>query len=169
MHATNRKFHLRISLGSILPITGFSCSRTQKYSTDTTRAHNYNDCGPGSSVDIATELRAGRTGIESRWGRDVPPVQTGPGAHPASCITGTGSFLGGGGGRGVLLTTHPLLVPRSWKSRAIPLPTLRAFVAYKKDENLPTFFIAELWLLQKPKYVVSQKKLIMNSVKTDGL
>jgi len=26
--------------------------------------------------------------------------------------------------RGVLLTTHPLLVPRSWKSRAIPLPTL---------------------------------------------
>ena len=24
-------------------------------------------------------------------------------------------------GRGVLLTTHPLLVPRSWKSRAIPL------------------------------------------------
>jgi vacuolar-type H+-ATPase subunit I/STV1 len=23
----------------------------------------------------------------------------------------------------VLLTTHPLLVPRSWKSRAIPLPT----------------------------------------------
>ena len=28
--------------------------------------------------------------------------------------------------RGVLLTTHPLLVPRSWKSRAIPLPTLWA-------------------------------------------
>jgi len=27
-------------------------------------------------------------------------------------------------GRGVLLTTHPLLVLRSWKSRAIPLPTL---------------------------------------------
>jgi len=26
----------------------------------------------------------------------------------------------------VLLTTHPLLVPRSWKSRAIPLPTLWA-------------------------------------------
>ena len=26
-------------------------------------------------------------------------------------------------GRGVLLTTHPLLVPRSWKSRAIPLST----------------------------------------------
>ena len=46
--------------------------------------------GPGSSVGIATELRAGRSGIESRWGRDFPSFQTGPGAHPASCIIGTG-------------------------------------------------------------------------------
>ena len=51
-------------------------------------------CGLGSSVGIATELRAGRSGIESRWGRDFPPVQTGPGAHPASCTMGTGSFPG---------------------------------------------------------------------------
>ena len=35
---------------------------------------------------------------------------------------GTGSFPGVKCGRGVLLTTHPLLVPWSWKSRAIPLP-----------------------------------------------
>jgi len=34
---------------------------------------------------------------------------------------GTGSFLGVKCGRGVLLTTNPLLAPRSWKSRAIPL------------------------------------------------
>jgi len=26
-----------------------------------------NNSGPGSSVGIATELRAGRSGIESRW------------------------------------------------------------------------------------------------------
>ena len=57
-------------------------------------------------------------------GRDFPPVQTGPGAHPASCTMGTGSFPGVNYGRGVLLTTHLLLVSRSWKSRAIPLPTL---------------------------------------------
>jgi len=56
----------------------------------------------------------------------IPPVQTGPGAHPASCKMGTGSIPGVKCGRGVLLTTHPLLVPRSWKSRAIPLPTLWA-------------------------------------------
>ena len=60
--------------------------------------------------------------IESRWGRDFPPVHNGPGAHPAYCTIGTGSFLGVKCGRGVLLNTYPLLVPRSWKSRAIPLP-----------------------------------------------
>jgi hypothetical protein len=34
---------------------------------------------------------------------------------------GTGSFLGVKSGRGVTLTPHPLLVPLSLKSRAIPL------------------------------------------------
>ena len=84
------------------------------------------DGGPGSSVGIATKLRAGMSGIESRWERDFPPVETGPGTHLASCKVGTGSFQGVKCGRGVLLTTHPLLVPRSWKSRAISLPTLWA-------------------------------------------
>ena len=83
-------------------------------------------CGPGSSVGIATDYRLDGPGIESRWGWDFPPVQTGPGAHPASCKMGTGSFPGVKCGRGVLLITHSLLVPRSWKSRAIPLPTLWA-------------------------------------------
>jgi len=82
--------------------------------------------GPGSSVGIATELWAGWSGIESQWGRDFPPIQTSPGAHPASCKMGTGYFSGVKCGRGMLLTTHPPLVPRSWKSRAIPLPTLWA-------------------------------------------
>ena len=71
-------------------------------------------------------LRAGWSGIESRWGWDFPPVQTGPGAHPVSCKMGTRSFPRVKCGRGVLLITHPLLVPRSWKSRAIPLPILWA-------------------------------------------
>ena len=81
---------------------------------------------PGGSVGIVTELQAGRSGIESWWGRDFPPVQTSPGAHPASCKMGTGSFPGAKCSWGMLLTTHPLLVPQSWKSRAIPLPTLWA-------------------------------------------
>ena len=37
---------------------------------------------------------------------------------------GTGSFPRVKSGRAGTLTTHPLLVPRSWKSRAIPLLTL---------------------------------------------
>jgi len=35
------------------------------------------------------------------------PVQTGPGAHPPSCIMGTGSFPGVKSGRGLTLITHP--------------------------------------------------------------
>ena len=82
--------------------------------------------GPGSSVGIATDYWL--EGPESNLGEEeiFPPVQTGPGAHPASYTMDTGCFLGVKCGRGVLLNTHPLLVPRSWKSRAIPLPTLWA-------------------------------------------
>jgi hypothetical protein len=50
---------------------------------------------PGSSVGIATDYGLDGLGIESRWGaRFSAPVQTDPGAHPASCTMGTGSFLG---------------------------------------------------------------------------
>jgi hypothetical protein len=49
---------------------------------------------------------------------------------------GTGSLQGVESGRGVTLTPHPLLVPRSKKqSRAISLLSLRAFVACKKGET----------------------------------
>ena len=79
-------------------------------------------CGPGSSVGIATGDGMDSPGIESRWGtRFSAPVQTGPGAHPASCTLGTGSFPGVKSGQGVTLTLHPLLVPWPWKGRAIPL------------------------------------------------
>ena len=54
------------------------------------------------------------------------PVQTGPGAHPASCTMGTASFLGVKSGRGVNLTPHPLLEPWSRKGRAIHLLPLKA-------------------------------------------
>ena len=53
-------------------------------------------------------------------------VQTGPGAHPASCTMGTGSSPGVKSGPGVTLTPHPLLGPWSRKSRAIPLLPLWA-------------------------------------------
>jgi len=70
--------------------------------------------GHGSSVGIVTAYGLDGPEIESRWeARFSAPVQTGPEAHPASCTMGTGSFLGVRCGRGVTLTPHPLLVPRS--------------------------------------------------------
>jgi len=64
---------------------------------------------------------------KSRWeARFSGPVQTGPGAHPASYTMGTGSFPGVKSGRGVLLTPRPFLVPWSRKSRALPLLPLWA-------------------------------------------
>jgi hypothetical protein len=53
-------------------------------------------------------LRAGRSGdripVEARFSA---PVQTGPGAHPASCTIGTGSFPRVECGRGVKVTPNP--------------------------------------------------------------
>ena len=53
-------------------------------------------------------------GIESRGGgRFSAPVQTGREAHTDSCIMGTVSFSVVRCGRSVMLTPHPVLVPRS--------------------------------------------------------
>ena len=51
--------------------------------------------GRDSSVGIVTRYGLDGPGIESWWGaRFSAPVQTGPGAHPASCTMDTGSCLG---------------------------------------------------------------------------
>ena len=56
-------------------------------------------------------LRAGMSGNRIPVGaRFSAPVQTGPGALPASCTMGTGSFPGVKSGRSVTLTSHPLLM-----------------------------------------------------------
>ena len=53
-------------------------------------------------------LRAGRSGDRIPVGaRFSAPVHTGPGAHPAFCTMGTGSFPRVKRGRGVTLTPHP--------------------------------------------------------------
>ena len=46
-------------------------------------------------IGIATRCGLGGPAVESRWGaRFSSPIQTGSGAHPASCTKGTGSFPG---------------------------------------------------------------------------
>jgi hypothetical protein len=62
-------------------------------------------CRPGSSVGITTGYGLDGPGIESRWGtRFSAPVQTIPGAHPASCTMDTGFFSEGKSGQRVTLT-----------------------------------------------------------------
>jgi hypothetical protein len=78
----------------------------------------------GSSVGIATRYGLEGPGIESRWGkifRTYPDRLRGP---PSLLYNGYRAFPGGKGGRGVMLTTHPLLVSRLRKSWAIPPLTL---------------------------------------------
>jgi hypothetical protein len=79
-----------------------------------------------SVLDLGTRRRWGVSVTArplSTPGKDHVPIvqearfsalaQIGPGAHLASCTMGTGSFLGEESSRGVTLTPHPLLVPRS--------------------------------------------------------
>ena len=93
-------------------------------------------CGPGSVVGIATGYGLDGPGIESRPGTRISaPVQTGPGAHPASCTVGTGSFPGVEAA-GAWDWPPPTSSAKVLEKVA---HTLRAFVAYKKGENLPTY------------------------------
>ena len=97
-----------------------------------------------SSVDIATDY--GLDGPRSNPGGDeiFRLSRLALGAHPASCKMGTESFPGVKCGRGVLLTTHPLLVPRSWKNRAIPL-TGSLYLIYKYISI--QVLISESWMI----------------------
>jgi len=67
-------------------------------------------------------LRAGRSGDRIPVGGEFSaPVQTGPGAHPASCTMVTGSFSEVKSSQVLTLTPHLILVLCSRKSRAIPI------------------------------------------------
>ena len=75
-----------------------------------------NVSGPGSSVGIATDYGMVGPGIVFRWERDFPPSRPAlvPTQPPVQWVPGLS--LGVESGRGVTLTPHPFLVPRS-KSR----------------------------------------------------
>jgi hypothetical protein len=90
-------------------------------------------CGSGSSVRYSDRLRAGRSGDRIPMGRDFPHLSR-PALWPTQpSVQCTGPFLGVESGRGVTLTHHHLLVPRSKKqSSAISLLSIRAIVVCEK-------------------------------------
>jgi len=82
---------------------------------------------PCSLVGIATGYGLDGPGIESLWGRNFPHLsRTALGLiqPPAQWIPGFSQMVKSS--RGVTLTPHPLLVPWTWKGRAIPLIPLWA-------------------------------------------
>jgi hypothetical protein len=95
--------------------------------------------GPGSSVGIATDYwldgRGSNPGGDEIFRPSRPAL--GPTQPPIKWLPGPS--LGVKCGRGVLLTTHPLLVPRSRKSRVIPLPTVWASVSQPVSDRGPVY------------------------------
>jgi hypothetical protein len=85
----------------------------------------------GSSVSIASDYGLDDWAIRVRspvGAKDFSSnlcVQTGSGAHPASCSMGTGGpFSGAKCGRGVTLTTNPILCrSQEWVGAIPPLPS----------------------------------------------
>jgi len=81
------------------------------------------NCGPGSSVGIATDY--GLDGPGSNPGGDEIFRPSRPALEPTQPpVNGYLVFPGGKVRPG--RETDPLIVPRSWKSRVIPLPTVWA-------------------------------------------
>ena len=83
-----------------------------------------------TSVGAATRYGMDGPGFKCRGEIFAAPVQTGPGAHPASYTLGTASFPGGKAAGAWGWPPNPILAPRlKRKSRAIPLLPPWAFLA----------------------------------------
>ena len=69
---------------------------------------------------------------------------------------GTGSFPGVEAAGAWAWPPTPISSRGPRKSRAIPLLTLRALVAYKKNENLPTYLqiLVSYWSINLEKYII---------------
>ena len=82
--------------------------------------------GPGSSVGIATGYGLDGPGMESQWVEIFLTCPDRPCGPPSLLYNGYRTFSGVKSGRGVTLTSHPLLITWSRKGRAISLLPLWA-------------------------------------------
>ena len=104
-HGVDHTLHLvpRLGQSRVIPLLSVCAFETCYMANWAGQRSRYSDC-----------LRAGQSRDRIPVGaRFSAPVQTGPEAHPASCTMGTGCFPGVRCARGVSLTPHPRLVPRS--------------------------------------------------------
>jgi hypothetical protein len=95
-------------------------STAYKYARNTIRYQE-----PGSSVNIVSDYGLDDRAIEVRSPAEAKgfscslSVQTSSGTHPGSCTMAPGVLTPGvNRGRGVTLTTHPHLLPRSRMNRS---------------------------------------------------
>jgi hypothetical protein len=92
--------------------------------------------GPGSSVGIATGYGLDGPGTESRWGRDSRTYPDRPWDPPSLLYNGYRVFPGVRKRPGRDADPSPRSSAEVYKQfRAIPLLSLRAFVAYKNGET----------------------------------
>ena len=110
----------------------------------------------GSVVGIATGYGRDGGGIESRWGDIFRNCLDRPWGPPSLPYNEYRVFPGRKSGQGVTLTPHPLLVPRSRKSRAIPLLSL---CAVRPVQSLST--CTRVHFLQTRKWEVMKKKQLL--------
>ena len=90
--------------------------------------------------EMIDSLRTGRSGVRIPFGGEI--FHTRPDrtcGSPSLLLNGYRVFHGGKSGSGVMLTTHTLLVPRSWRSRAIPLLPLWDRVACYRVKPYHTY------------------------------
>ena len=100
-------------------------------------------CRPGSVVGIATVYGLDGAGIESRWGEIFCTIPDRPWGPPSLLYNGYQVFPGGKvrPGRDVD-PSPPSSAEIKIKSRAVPLLSLRPFVAYERTKPTYSFFAA---------------------------
>ena len=117
--------------------------------------------GPGSSVVIATGYGLDGPVIESRWGRGFPHLSRLALGPPSPWVPG----LSRGKERpGRDADPSPLLVPWSWKSRAIPLLSLWALRPVQSlSEVAPLYYFKSIhftlyyfWIFLRPHKTTKQ-------------
>jgi hypothetical protein len=124
--------------------------------------------GSGTSVSIATDYGLDSLGVESQWGRDCSHTSRpalGTTQPPVQWVLGLSR---GQSDWGVVLTTHPLLVPRLRMGTVTSLPPLQGHEACNRVNYtftlcycliMPLLWLNFLFMRQKQEWRCASKLL----------